>query len=162
MCNIGVRESLALVGSLGLDGRLAKGGMTVMPKNRAPRICLGIFFAIFVAPALAHDPSHPELNNWFNRLASGRGLCCALTDGVTVADPDWESREGHYRVRLYGEWIDVPDDALITEPNRAGQTMVWPMLFNGEISVRCFMPGSGHFACAFFRRRSRASRDEMQ
>ena len=142
MCNIRVRESLALVGSLGLDGRLAKGGMTVMPKNRAPRICLGIFFAIFVAPALAHDPSHPELNNWFNRLASGRGLCCSLTDGVTVADPDWESREGHYRVHLYGEWIDVPDDALITEPNRAGQTMVWPMLFNGEISVRCFMPGS--------------------
>ena len=119
-----------------------EGGMTVKPKNRAPRIYLGIFFAIFVAPALAHDPSHPELNIWFNRLASGRGLCCSLTDGVTVADPDWESREGHYRVRLYGEWIDVPDDALITEPNRAGQTMVWPMLFNGEISVRCFMPGS--------------------
>ncbi len=84
-----------------------------MPKNRAPRICLGIFFAIFVAPALAHDPSHPELNNWFNRLASGRGLCCSLTDGVTVADPDWESREGHYRVHLYGEWIDVPDDSPV-------------------------------------------------
>jgi hypothetical protein len=47
-----------------------------------------------------------------------------------------------YRVGLYGEWIDVPDDALITEPNRAGRTMVWPMLFNGEISVGCFMPGS--------------------
>jgi hypothetical protein len=60
-----------------------------------------------------------------------------LTDGVTVADPDWESRDGRYRVRL-----DVPDDALITEPNRAGRTIVWPMLFNGEISVRCFMPGS--------------------
>ena len=84
----------------------------------------------------------PRAKQLFNRLASGRGLCCSLTDGVTVADPDWESREGHYRVRLYGEWIDVPDDALITEPNRAGQTMVWPMLFNGEISVRCFMPGS--------------------
>ena len=59
-----------------------------------------------------------------------------------VADPDWESRDGHYRVRLYGEWIDVPHDALITESDRAGQTMVWPMLFNGEISVRCFMPGN--------------------
>jgi len=59
----------------GLRWSPGEGGMTVMPKNRAPRICLGIFFAIFVAPALAHDPSHPELNNWFNRLASGRGLC---------------------------------------------------------------------------------------
>ena len=88
--------------------------------------------AIFVVPALAHDPSHPELNGWFDKLASGRGLCCSLTDGVTVADPDWESRDGRYRVRLYGEWIDVPDDALITEPNRVGRTMVWPMLLNGR------------------------------
>jgi len=117
-------------------------GGTMMLENRAPRIFLGIFLAIFVAPALAHDPSHPELNGWFDKLASGRGLCCSLTDGVTVADPDWESRDGRYRVRLYGEWIDVPDDALITEPNRFGRTMVWPMLFNGKISVRCFMPGS--------------------
>jgi hypothetical protein len=109
---------------------------------RTAGIFLVIFFAGFVAPALAHDPSHPELNGWFDKLASGRGLCCSLTDGVTVADPDWESRDGRYRVRLYGEWIDVPDDAVITEPNRAGRTMVWPMLFNGEISVRCFMPGS--------------------
>jgi hypothetical protein len=109
---------------------------------RTAGIFLVIFFAGFVAPALAHDPSHPELNGWFDKLASGRGLCCSLTDGVTVADPDWESRDGRYRVRLYGEWIDVPDDAVITEPNRAGRTMVWPILFNGEISVRCFMPGS--------------------
>jgi len=114
----------------------------MMLENRAPRIFLGIFLAIFVAPALAHDPSHSELNGWFDNRASGRGLCCSFADGVTVADPDWESRDGHYRVRLYGEWIDVPDDALITEPNRFGRTMVWPMVFNGEISVRCFMPGS--------------------
>ena len=34
---------------------------------------------------------------------------------------------GHYRVRLEGEWYDVPDDAVITEPNRVGRTMVWPI-----------------------------------
>ena len=140
-----VLHRVLLVGSLRLDGRrrrTGEGEMTMMLENRAPRIFLGIFLAIFVAPALAHDPSHSELNGWFDKLASGRGLCCSLTDGVTVADPDWESRDGHYRVRLYGEWINVPDDALITEPNRFGGTMVWPMVFNGEISVRCFMPGS--------------------
>ena len=118
----------------------------MMLENRAPRIFLGTFFAIFVAPALAHDPSHPELNGWFDKLASGRGLCCSLIDGVTVADPDWESKGGHYRVRLGGEWIDVPDDALVTVPNRAGRTMVWPMPFiEGEtntVMIRCFMPGT--------------------
>jgi hypothetical protein len=51
-------------------------------------------------------------------------------------------KDGHYRVRLEGRWIDVPDDAVVTEPNRAGRTMVWPMRFDGETFIRCFMPGS--------------------
>src|SRR5258708_24053627 len=102
------------------------------------------YVAIVVAPALAHDPSHPELNGWFDKLASGRGLCCSLTDGETVADPDWDSKDGHYRVRLDGAWIDVPDDAVVTVPNRAGRTMVWPipMIEGDTIKIRCFMPGS--------------------
>src|SRR5206468_4962730 len=86
--------------------------------------------------------ANSPLKPWFDQLASGKGLCCSMADGESVADPDWESKDGHYRVRLENRWIDVPDDALITEPNRAGRTMVWPMRFNGEISIRCFMPGS--------------------
>ena len=103
-----------------------------------------LIFLLLCSPVLAHDASRPELNRWFNNLASGRGLCCSLTDGVTVADPDWESKDGHYRVRLGGQWIDVPDDALVTVPNRAGRTMVWPMpMIEGDtIKIRCFMPGS--------------------
>jgi hypothetical protein len=72
-------------------------------------------FLLLCTPALAHDPSHPELNEWFNRLASGKGLCCSFADGFVVSDVDWESKDGHYRVRLEGRWIDVPDDAVITE-----------------------------------------------
>jgi hypothetical protein len=49
----------------------------------------------------------------------------------------------HYRVRLDNKWVDVPDEAVITEPNRAGRTMVWPMRFDEQISIRCFMPGTG-------------------
>ena len=120
-----------------------------MPRNRASRIFLGIFFAIFVAPALAHDPNRPELNSWFDHLASGYGPCCSMVDGFTVADPDWESKGGHYRVRLDGQWIDVPDDAVVTVPNLVGRTMVWPMPpgygyedFGPSPKIRCFMPGS--------------------
>jgi hypothetical protein len=97
---------------------------------------------LLCSPALAHDAGHPELNEWFNRLASGRGLCCSFADGFAVSDVDWESKDGHYRVRLENNWIDVPDDALITEPNRVGRTMVWPLRFDGQILIRCFMPGS--------------------
>ena len=51
-------------------------------------------------------------------------------------------KEGHYRVRLDGQWLDVPDEAVITEPNRAGRTMVWPIRDYLGITIRCFIPGS--------------------
>jgi hypothetical protein len=43
-----------------------------------------------------------------------------------------------------GEWIVVPDAAVVTEPNRFGPAVVWP--YNdryGNIQIRCFMPGAG-------------------
>lgn len=86
--------------------------------------------------------ANSPLKPWFDHLASGKGLCCSFADGEAVADVDWETKDGHYRVRLEDRWIEVPDEAVITEPNRAGRTMVWPMHYDGELSIRCFMPGS--------------------
>jgi hypothetical protein len=83
------------------------------------------------------------LKPWFDSLRSGRGPCCSDADGTAVSDPDWETKDGHYRVRIGGIWIVVPDDALITEPNRVGRAMVWPVYHDGLPAViRCFMPGS--------------------
>jgi hypothetical protein len=88
------------------------------------------------------------LKPWFESLKSGKGPCCSDADGMVLADVDWESANGHYRVRIEGAWWEVPDDAVITEPNRAGRTMVWPTytwLSRGRlerIDIRCFMPGS--------------------
>jgi hypothetical protein len=86
--------------------------------------------------------STPEMKAWFDSLKSGKGLCCSDADGTAVSDVDWTTKDGHYRVRLEGEWIDVPDDAVITEPNRVGRTMVWPVRGYGGLTIRCFMPGS--------------------
>src|SRR5947208_6687954 len=41
-----------------------------------------------------------------------------------------------------GEWIDVTDEAVITEPNLVGRAMVWPLRGYLGTTVRCFMPGS--------------------
>ena len=109
-----------------------------------------ILVALAVASAaVARDNGRyagSPLKPWFDSLKSGKGPCCSDADGSAVADPDWESKDGHYRVRLQEQWVDVPDDALITEPNRAGRTMVWPIYTNGwghpGILIRCFMPGS--------------------
>jgi hypothetical protein len=85
---------------------------------------------------------NPELHKWFESLRTAKGPCCSDADGTAVADVDWETSNGHYRVRLDGDWIEVPDDAVITEPNRIGRTMVWPIRGYLGISIRCFMPGS--------------------
>jgi len=105
-----------------------------------------------VAPLLSHAviardngqyaATSPELKAWFDSLRSGKGPCCSDADGSAVSDVDWESSSGHYRVRLDGRWLDVPDEAVITSPNRVGRTMVWPMRSDGGILIRCFMPGS--------------------
>ena len=86
--------------------------------------------------------ANSPLKPWFDSLKSSRGLCCSVADGQAVSDPDWDAKDGHYRVRLDGQWIAVPDDAVITEPNRAGRTMVWPIRGSLGVSIRCFMPGS--------------------
>jgi len=43
----------------------------------------------------------------------------------------------------FGEWLDVPNDAVLTEPNRDGRTLVWIFHTNGRAVVRCFIPGAG-------------------
>jgi hypothetical protein len=109
-------------------------------------LTFGILAACLFGVASARDLdgryADSPLREWFNSLASGNGLCCSMADGETVADPDWESKDGHYRVRLENQWIDVPDNSVITVPNRAGRTMVWPLRIGTAISIRCFMPGS--------------------
>jgi hypothetical protein len=88
----------------------------------------------------ANEPLHA----WFDQLASGKGLCCSFADGVSVKDVDWDTKEGRYRVRLKGEWVIVPDNAVVTEPNKFGPAVVWPYLdSDGVTQIRCFMPGAG-------------------
>jgi hypothetical protein len=104
---------------------------------------------IFLAPGSlsARDDGRyagSPLKKWFDQLASGKGLCCSFADGVSVEDVDWEAAEGSYRVRINGQWVLVPETALVTEPNRFGPAVVWPYQDNaGATQIRCFLPGAG-------------------
>jgi len=95
----------------------------------------------------AHDDgryANNPLHAWFDQLASGKGLCCSFADGYSIQDVDWDTREGHYRVRIKGAWIDVPEAAVVTEPNKYGPAVVWPYQDpDGNTQIRCFMPGAG-------------------
>lgn len=105
------------------------------------------------------------LKPWFDRLASKKGLCCSVADGLRIADVDWDTQcervggrqqaeECRFRVRLKGEWTIVPEDAVVGEPNKFGPAVVWPMTddvtpdgflrgADGQIEIRCFLPGAG-------------------
>jgi hypothetical protein len=88
--------------------------------------------------------ANSPLKQWFDQLASGKGLCCSFADGVKVEDVDWDTRDGRYRVRLKGQWVEVPDAALVTEPNKFGPAVVWPYQdAAGATQIRCFIPGAG-------------------
>ena len=106
-----------------------------------------IVFALMFSYAYPRDLdgkyTNSALKPWFDHLASDLGLCCSFADGIKIDDPDWESRDGHYRVRLNSQWYDVEDKAVIKEPNLAGPTMVWPVMNDGKVVyIRCFIVGA--------------------
>ena len=104
-------------------------------------------FALVPSHVSARDDgrfANSPLKTWFDQLASGKGLCCSFADGVSVQDVDWETQDGKYRVRIQGQWIVVPEAALVTEPNKFGPAVVWPYQDTaGATQIRCFLPGAG-------------------
>lgn len=111
-------------------------------------ILIGVTVIFLGYPSFGRDLdgryANDALHGWFEQLASGKGLCCSFAEGVSIKDVDWDTRDGRYRVRLHGEWIFVPENALVTEPNRFGPAVVWPYLDSeGTTQIRCFLPGAG-------------------
>jgi hypothetical protein len=108
-----------------------------------------LIVASIAIPAGARDDGRyagSPLKSWFDQLASTKGLCCSFADGVTIEDVDWDTggTQGGYRVRLSGKWIEVPDAALVKEPNKFGPAVVWPYQdIGGVTQIRCFLPGAG-------------------
>jgi hypothetical protein len=126
--------AILFVGSLASGGALGLQGFAPLVGG------IGIVALVRDDGRYANSP----LKSWFDRLASGNGLCCSFADGFSVENVDWDTQDGHYRVRLYGEWIVVPDNAVVTEPNKYRPAVVWPYMdTDGQTQIRCFLPGAG-------------------
>jgi hypothetical protein len=131
------------VGWIALIGLIAPMALSLMPLTAMGRDLEGRY---------ANSPLKP----WFDQLKSGNGICCSYADGYVLENADWEARNGRYRVRVPKRpdskvmvWVDVPERSVITEPNKAGRTMVWPVYDESDtddsyiyIRIRCFMPGA--------------------
>ena len=119
-----------------------------MQRLTGPALAVALCMIVFVpSQTFGRDDgryANSPLKKWFDQLASSKGLCCSFADGVSVEDVDWDTQNGRYRVRLHGQWFDVPDAALVTEPNKFGPAVVWPYQdMNGATQIRCFLPGAG-------------------
>lgn len=123
------------------------GGMVWLLRNIDSNTALGLIIlgvvVIFTSTVFAHDHDRPGLNDWYTSLKSGKGPCCdgPGKDAKHLSSEDWESKDGHYRVRIDGKWIDVDDSAVLKQPNRDGRTLVWLYWISGEPYARCFIPG---------------------
>jgi hypothetical protein len=105
-------------------------------------------FALALRPAHAHLADRPDLDHWAMGLKSAsKMLCCDGSDAEPIKDADWDAdKDGHYRVKIDGEWIDVPPDAIVPDGNRYGQTLIWgyrSLNAKPPFVVRCFLPGAG-------------------
>lgn len=98
----------------------------------------------FLPLLLVHFADRPDLNDWVSHLRAGNGaMCCDFTEAEHLTDVEWDTKDGHYRVYLDGHWIDVPDRAVVTVPNKYGPAVVWPSRYDGKvIDIRCFLPGT--------------------
>ncbi len=129
-------------------------------QHRAISIALGhqlrLLMAVLllnVAAASARDygqygDTDPEIKEWVKRLTDKTGQgCCATADGHP-AEYEWDTAGNRYRVRIEGEWYDVPPEALVEGPNKLGYATVWywwDWTLDGKKThhVRCFLPGPG-------------------
>jgi hypothetical protein len=114
---------------------------------------LALFF-VLAQPAGAADhgqlgPTSPEVKAWAatleNKLREG---CCSTADGWKPEEVEYDMKGNKYRVKIDGEWYEVPSDAVVDVPNRFGFAVVWyyRSWLNGNkpsVSIRCFIPGAG-------------------
>jgi hypothetical protein len=121
------------------------------------RAIIAIALVVLTLPAQARDDGryaqvNPEIKRWIEELKDNFGVgCCDTADGLALKpdaqDPDWECLAAgpidRCRVRIEGQWYDVPDRALLKNTiNRLGFPMVWYIIDNGVLTIRCFLKGT--------------------
>jgi hypothetical protein len=117
-----------------------------MPVTKANPMRALALLLILIIPASARDTGQwsgkpIEAQNFYKSLHSRSGfLCCDDADGDDV---QYDTREGKYWVYLDNQWIEVPDNALVDQPNPYGHARAWTYHEDGEIKIRCFLPGAG-------------------
>ena len=74
----------------------------------------------------------PDIRAWFKSVMAPNGVpCCDISDGHRT---DYDVREGTYWVPIEGQWMEVPERAIIRDRgNPVGEAVVWYVHHRGSI-----------------------------
>ena len=89
-----------------------------------------------------------NVRSWFKSIRRPSGvLCCDIADGQRTT---WKGDEaGRYWVPINGEWVQVPEEAVVyNSGSPISEAVVWYTRFEEGgiqygIFIRCFVPGDG-------------------
>ena len=86
-----------------------------------------------------YDNVPPDIRAWFKGVTAANGVpCCDVSDGLRT---EYDFRQGAYWVPIEGQWMQVPERAIIRDRgNPVGQAVVWYVHHRGSIIISCFVP----------------------
>ena len=86
-----------------------------------------------------YDNVAPDIRAWFKSVMAPNGVpCCDISDGHRTT---YDVRQGAYWVPIEGEWMVVPERAVIRDRgNPVGEAVVWYVHHRGSIVISCFVP----------------------
>lgn len=154
-----VLDPLVLTMALAVFSRVRRCSLS---EGKAMRVVLLVLIVLWPATAparwvgtaeqwadLQSRDAYGDMDNWFNSLSSKKaGSCCSNFDG-RPPEAVVQTSDQHYQVMLEGQWVDVPDDAVLDVPNKYGKALVWYSKSwrskvtgqEGDFYIRCFLPG---------------------
>jgi hypothetical protein len=102
--------------------------------------CLGTIAATHAIDRGQFENVSPDIRAWFKSVIAPNGVpCCDESDGRRT---DYDMRDGAYWVPIEGEWMRVPERAVIRDQgNPIGTAVVWYVRHRGQIIIACFVPG---------------------
>jgi hypothetical protein len=124
--------------------RQARGNAVEVRMRRIALVALLAGMTALTGAALAFDNGQygnvsSDIRAWFKGVMAPNGVpCCDISDGHRT---DYDVRNGAYWVPIEGEWMAVPERAIIRDRgNPVGQAVVWYVRHRGSIIISCFVP----------------------
>ena len=112
--------------------------------RRLTHVAVLAWLAMMAGAALAFDNGQydnvpPDIRAWFKSVIAPNGVpCCDISDGHRTS---YDVRGGAYWVPIEGEWMMVPERAIIRDRgNPVGEAVVWYVHHRGNIIISCFVP----------------------